>query len=146
MCHGNSLYILLLIIFAPLFIFLFIRLVSVQSCIPRRAALDQLRGIFDIIQAGRSFIQVKFIIHVDLTDDDVTGISSLQRNKMINGCQGDPADAGIKNIVAPYDRNILRNVYPISCSASMAPMAIMSFCPAIAVNFCPSWRSSMVSS
>lgn len=58
MCHGNSLYILLLIIFAPLFIFLFIRLVSVQSCIPRRAALDQLRGIFDIIQAGRSFIQV----------------------------------------------------------------------------------------
>ena len=24
----------------------------------------------------------------------------------------DPADAGIKNIVAPYDRNILRNVYP----------------------------------
>lgn len=104
MCHGNSLYILLLIIFAPLFIFLFIRLVSVQSCIPRRAALDQLRGIFDIIQAGRSFIQVKFIIHVDLTDDDVAGISSLQRNKMINGCQGDPADAGIKNIVAPYDR------------------------------------------
>lgn len=58
-----------------------------QSCIPRRAARDQLRGIFDIIQAGRSFIQVKFIIHVDLTDDDVTGISSLQRNKMINGCQ-----------------------------------------------------------
>ena len=96
MCHGNSLYILLLIIFALLFIFLFIRLVSVQSCIPRRAARDQLRGIFDIIQAGRSFIQVKFIIHVDLTDDDVTGISSLQRNKMINGCQGDPADAGIK--------------------------------------------------
>ena len=112
MCHGNSLYILLLIIFALLFIFLFIRLVSVQSCIPRRAARDQLRGIFDIIQAGRSFIQVKFIIHVDLTDNDVTGISSLQRNKMINGCQGDPADAGIKNIVAPYDRNILRNVYP----------------------------------
>ena len=111
MCHGNSLYILLLIIFAPLFIFLFIRLVSVQSCIPRRAARDQLRGIFDIIQAGRSFIQVKFIIHVDLTDDDVTGIPSLQRNKMINGCQGDPADAGIKNIVASYDRNILRNVY-----------------------------------
>ena len=24
----------------------------------------------------------------------------------------DPADAGIKNIIAPYDRNILRNVYP----------------------------------
>ena len=112
MCHGNSLYILLLIIFAPLFIFLFIRLVSVQSCIPRRAARDQLRGIFDIIQAGRSFIQVKFIIHVDLTDDDVTCISSLQRNKMINGCQGDPADAGIKDIITSYDRNILRNMDP----------------------------------
>lgn len=62
MCHGNSLYIIINN-FAPLFIFLFIRLVSVQSCIPRRAALDQLRGIFDIIQAGRSFIQIKFIIH-----------------------------------------------------------------------------------
>lgn len=146
MCHGNSLYILLLIIFALLFIFLFIRLVSVQSCIPRRAARDQLRGIFDIIQAGRSFIQVKFIIHVDLTDDDVTGISSLQRNKMINGCQGDPADAGIKNIVAPYDRNILRNVYPHFMQRINGAYSIMSFCPAIAVNFCPSWRSSMVSS
>ena len=87
MYHGNSLYILLLIIYAPLFIFLFIRLVSVQSCIPRCPARDQFRGIFDIIQAGRSFIQVKFIIHVDLTDDDVTGISSFQRNKMINGRQ-----------------------------------------------------------
>ena len=146
MCHGNSLYILLLIIFAPLFIFLFIRLVSVQSCIPRRAARDQLRGIFDIIQAGRSFIQVKFIIHVDLTDDDVTGIPSLQRNKMINGCQGDPADAGIKILSHPMTETSFGTCILISCSASMAPMAIMSFCPAIAVNFFPSWRSSMVSS
>ena len=87
MCHGNSLYILLLIIFAPLFIFLFIRLVSVQSCIPRCPARDQFRGLFDIIQAGRSFIQVKFTIRVDLADNDVTGISSFQRNKMINGRQ-----------------------------------------------------------
>ena len=108
MCHGNSLYILLLIIFAPLFIFLFIRLVSVQSCIPRRAARDQLRGIFDIIQAGRSFIQVKFIIHVDLTDDDVTGISSLQRNKNDQWLSGISCGCRNKKILShPMTENIL---------------------------------------
>ena len=82
--HRNSLYILLLIIYTPLFIFLLAGQVSVQFCIPRCAARNQFRGIFDIIQTGRSFIQVKFIIHIDFTDNDVAGISSLQRYKMIN--------------------------------------------------------------
>ena len=60
-------------------------------CIPIPPKEDQKR-ILNIVKTCRSFIKIEFIIHINLTDNDITGITAFQRNKMINSRQRDSLD------------------------------------------------------
>ena len=88
------------------FIFLICRS-RVCSCL----ADDQLRCVFNIIKACRLKPRVKLIICSDLSYDDITGISALKCDKMIDRRQGKSPDTRIKNIITSDYRDILWNMY-----------------------------------
>lgn len=52
----GSLCVLLLVVFTPLFVFLFVELISIRSYVPHHTTLSRLQNVFSVVRTNESFV------------------------------------------------------------------------------------------
>ena len=78
------------------------------SCIPGCAPGYEFRRVFNIVKTDRCRVCQGSFPGIDLTQDNITCILAFQHYEMIDGCEGNPPDAGLENIIASDHRHIFR--------------------------------------